>query len=69
MWLALVLLTVTGAAAWMLRRPARRAPDPDARDADALAAAEREVRDLPSMTPPDAADDALPDWGPGAPRR
>lgn len=68
MWLVLALLTVTGAAAWMLRRPSRGEADPDARDTATLDAAEREVRDLPSMTSPDTADDALPDWGPGAPR-
>lgn len=37
-------------------------------DAETLAEAEREVRDLDAFTGPDEADDQLPDWGPGAPK-
>ncbi len=37
--------------------------------ADELADAEEEVRDLDVMTGPEDAEQHLPDWGPGAPRR
>jgi hypothetical protein len=31
--------------------------------------AEQEVRDLDAFTSPEDADDELPDWGPGTPKR
>lgn len=68
MWWLFGLLTAAAALAWLRRRPHTRDADPDARDPDVLAAAEREVRDLPSLRTPDDADDDLTDWGPGAPR-
>ena len=37
--------------------------------ADELADADEEVRDLDVLTNPEDAEQHLPDWGPGAPRR
>jgi len=56
------------AIVWLIRRPVRPAADPDDRDAEALADAEREVRDLDALATPEDATDQLPDWGPGTPR-
>lgn len=38
-------------------------------EGDELAQAEEEVRDLDVMTTPEGAEQQLPDWGPGAPRK
>ena len=38
-------------------------------DEDELAQAEDEVRDLDVLTTPEDAEQQLPDWGPGAPRK
>lgn len=38
-------------------------------DENDLAQAEAEVRDLDVSTTPEAAEQQLPDWGPGAPRK
>lgn len=38
-------------------------------DEEELAKAEEEVRDLNVMATPEDATQALPDWGPGAPRK
>ena len=67
--LSLLLLCVA-VLGWLLRRP-RHADvdlDEDEIDYDALAEAEEEVRDLETFLSPEDADDALPDWGPGAPK-
>lgn len=56
------------AVAWLIRRPAHPTANPDERDAEALAEAEREVRDLDALATPEDAPDQLPDWGPGAPK-
>jgi hypothetical protein len=61
------LLAVAGGLLWLISVPARRPPDPDARDRDVLEQAETEVRDLNAQARPEDADDALSDWGPGAP--
>jgi hypothetical protein len=68
MWLIFAALVIAALAAWIVRRPRGRARASDDVDDETLEAAEREVRDLHSMTSPDDADDQLPDWGPGAPR-
>lgn len=65
------LLVALGAVlGWMLRRPANAhaIPQRSVEDPEALARAEREVQELDSDITPDQADDALPDWGPGAPK-
>jgi hypothetical protein len=67
-WWVIGILTISAAAVWLMRRSGTRGADPADRDHDVLGEAEREVRDLPSMTGPDDAADALPDWGPGAPK-
>jgi hypothetical protein len=38
-------------------------------DEDELAEAEEEVRNLDAMATPEEADQHLPDWGPGVPRK
>jgi hypothetical protein len=64
MTLIIAALVVVGGLLWLIRVPSRPTP-PDARDQDVLDQAETEVRDLNAMAPPEDADDALPDWGPG----
>lgn len=68
MWLTIGLLALAGGVLWLARAP-RRPARGAARDADVLADAEAEVRDLDALTTPEEVDDALPDWGPGTPRR
>jgi hypothetical protein len=62
-----------GVAAWKWMRS--RAPhvppellDPNI-DFDELQEAEEEVQDLDAFATPEEADEQLPDWGPGAPKR
>jgi hypothetical protein len=65
-------LLVIGAVIWVVRRArgggSGRAEEEDV-DRDVLEAAEQEVRDLDAFSAPEDAEDELPDWGPGAPRR
>ena len=69
MWLTIGLLALAGGVVWLLRAPRRRPPaGVGSRDADVLADAEAEVRDLDALTTPEEASDTLPDWGPGVPR-
>ena len=70
LFLALLGLAVL---AWLVRR-ARRSEHPRGTltediDCDVLEQAEEEVRDLGAFTTPDEAENDLPDWGPGTPRR
>ena len=69
MTLIIAALVLAGGLLWLLHSSARSTPDPDARDPDVLEDAETEVRDLDAMASPEDADDALSDWGPGAPDR
>lgn len=67
LWLGITVLALAGGTLLVLRRPARRG-HPEERDEGVLAEAEREVRELDPGTTPEAADEELDDWGPGAPR-
>jgi hypothetical protein len=69
MMLVIGLLVLAGGLLWLVYNPSPPAPDPEPRDQDVLEEAEAEVRDLDAMALPEDADDALPDWGPGAPDR
>jgi hypothetical protein len=59
------VLALVGGLLVLLRRPAHTR-EPDDRDPDVLAEAEREVRDLGALKSPEDADDEPQDWGPGA---
>lgn len=60
---------MAGVLVWLLLAPAKSGGvQPEAVDAETLAAAEQEVRDLGASTAPEDADDELPDWGPGVPK-
>ncbi len=64
-----VIAVLAGVLLWLLWAPARRRRVADTHvDADTIAA-EQEVRDLNAFTTPEDADDELPDWGPGAPKK
>lgn len=68
----LLMLLLAAVVAWLVgRRPvdARRADRDADIDREVLEEAEEEVRDLDGMLSPEEADEELPDWGPGAPKR
>ncbi|UCF40405.1 MAG: hypothetical protein JSW43_11830 [Gemmatimonadota bacterium] len=73
--LVVVLLVVAAALTWIFVGPGRsrhreppRAAGDGSVDAEELAAAEEEVRDVDALASPEDAAEELPDWGPGAPR-
>ena len=76
MSLFVVLLVAALTLAWIIFAPGRRARVERlieevnrSDDEEALAKAEEEVRDLDVMATPEDATQALPDWGPGVPRK
>ena len=76
MSLRVVLLVAALALAWFAFMPGRRSHVEQlleevqrSEDEDELAQAEEEVRDLDVMATPEDATQALPDWGPGVPRK
>ncbi len=64
-----LVVVLGGVLAWLLLTPSKSHARTEGIDAEELAAAEQEVRDLDAFTSPEDADDHLPDWGPGAPKR
>ena len=65
----ILVIVLAGVLAWLLLAPAKSSGvQPEDVDAETLAAAEQEVRDLGVSTSPEDADDELPDWGPGVPK-
>lgn len=76
MSLFVVLLVAALTLAWIIFTPGRRAHVEQlieevnrSDDEEELAKAEEEVRDLDVMATPEDATQALPDWGPGVPRK
>lgn len=76
MSLFVVLLVAALTIAWIMFAPGRRAhveqliEEVNRSEEEAeLAKAEEEVRDLDVMATPEDATQALPDWGPGVPRK
>jgi hypothetical protein len=76
MSLFVVLLVAALTLAWLIFAPGRRAHVEQlieevnrSDDEEELAKAEEEVRDLDVMATPEDATQALPDWGPGVPRK
>jgi hypothetical protein len=74
--LFVVLLVAALTLAWLIFAPGRRAHVEQlieevnrSDDEEELAKAEEEVRDLDVMATPEDATQALPDWGPGVPRK
>ena len=70
--LAVVFLLLLAVLLWFLRKPGGfrpSRPQSAAEDPEMLEGAEEEVRDLNAFATPEDAEDDLPDWGPGAPRR
>ena len=63
-----LVVVLGGVLAWLLLMPSKSRARPEDIDAEELAAAEQEVRDLDAFTSPEDADDHLPDWGPGVPK-
>jgi len=76
MSLFVVLLVAALTLAWLIFAPGRRAHVEQlieevnrSDDEEKLAQAQEEVRDLDVMATPEDATQALPDWGPGVPRK
>ena len=76
MSLFVVLLVAALILAWLIFAPGRRAHVEQlieevnrSDDEEELAQAQEEVRDLDVMATPEDATQALPDWGPGVPRK
>ncbi len=68
MGLLFTAATIAALLVWLLSPARRRRPmEEPIEDADELAAAEREVRDLGAATQPEEGFQG-DDWGPGAPR-
>lgn len=67
--LGVMIAVLAGVLLWLAlggrRRHGREAQQLD----EETLIAEREVRDLDAFTSPEDADDELPDWGPGTPKR
>lgn len=65
----ILVIVLAAVLLWLLLAPAKSGGvQPEDVDAETLAAAEQEVRDLGASTSPEDADDELPDWGPGVPK-
>ena len=76
MSLLVVLVVAALVLAWFVLAPGKRSHVEQlleevhrTDDQDELAEAEEEVRDLDVMATPEDATQALPDWGPGVPRK
>jgi hypothetical protein len=70
--LFILLVALAALLVWLSaksRGPAPPSPNEAIEDPAALTDAESEVSDLDASASPDDADDQLPDWGPGAPKR
>ena len=63
-----LVVVLGGVLTWLLLTTSKSRTRPEDIDAEELAAAEQEVRDLDAFTSPEDADDQLPDWGPGVPK-
>ncbi len=66
--IGILLFVLAAVLTWLIVSPGRRADRREA-EGEELEAAEQEVRDLGAFKSPDDADDELPDWGPGVPKR
>ena len=70
--LAVLFLLLLAVFLWFTRKPGGfrpSRPQSAAEDPEMLEDAEEEVRDLDAFATPEDAEDDLPNWGPGAPRR